>query len=170
MSKAGHLQEPKAALILILLCLFAVLGIKPRPYTKFSYGPTTGLYSSRKWCCYLKRGRCTSTLQSSAWCYFLTSLTCACNQCHKVFYAFSLAKFSFCQGSTVTIIVHPHREMQSVRQWGPEVHRVPFLNQFGRMQHNAFQRIYTTTSGNAWTPSQTQGKQLISNLMKILWA
>lgn len=60
-----------------------------------------------------------------------TPLTCACDDCHKVFKAFPLAKLPFCQGSTVAIIVHPHREMQSVRQGASEVHRVPFLDQFG---------------------------------------
>lgn len=61
----------------------------------------------------------------------LTPLTCARDKCHKVFQALSLAKFPFCQGSTIAIVVYPHGEMQGVRERAPEVHRVPLLNQFG---------------------------------------
>lgn len=86
----------------------------------------------------------------------LTPLTCASDKCHKIFQAFSLAKFPFSQGGTVAIIVHPHWEMQSIWQGGPEVHRVPFLNQFGWMQHNSFLRIYTATRRNTWAPPQTR--------------
>ena len=126
---------------------------------------TFRLYSSRKWrwklTCKLpgwvvKARAPTHTLAPEA--AVSTPLTCACDKCHKVFKALSLAEFPFCQGSTVAIIVYPYGEMQSVRQGGPEIHRVPLLNQFGWMQHNSFPRIYTATCGNAWAPPQTQGK------------
>lgn len=99
-----------------------------------------------------------------------STLTCACDKCHKVFKAFSLAKLPFCQGGTVAIIVYPHGEMQSVRQGASEVHRVPFLNQFGWMQHNSFPRIYTATCRNAWAPQQNTRKIiLLSNLRRLCW-
>lgn len=114
-------------------------------------------YWSRKgrWNCLKVKARAQHTPRSEA---AFSTLTCACDKCHKVFKAFSLAKFPFCQGGTVAIIVYPHGEMQSVRQGASEVHRVPFLNQFGWMQHNSFPRIYTATCGNAWAPRQTQGR------------